>query len=357
MDGRPPPPPRSFGPFPPRHHSRPPPVGRGLGQSFMHGGRPPTQRRLPYHPHSRRIGPDADHADPDDRLVRRRVDHDGGHRPRAGDDYPRRWSPPRPPAGPPRGPPWRSAPPRPAGLPHVPPPPRWSSHRGPTGPPGGPPRCGPPRRPAGPPRGSPRWSPPRRPAGPPDDPRCRPQGPPVDDHRRWYGPWPRPPPSSYTHGNASAAAPWPAGGYDPSVYWSSSWGPPSYPLFHPPALWSGDSPGKPNGGQAYQWALTTAQPRITPSPLMLLPAPPLPSPQPTPREPARQPLYLVGSHPAPQPTAQPSPQEAARQPLYVVGGHQAPPPPTFVLVPAPSVPAPFQPPHQAPIHRTRPFQQ
>jgi len=90
---------------------------------------------------------------------------------------------------------------------------------------------------------------------------------------------------------------------------------------------------------------------------MLLPAPPLPSPQPTPREPARQPLYLVGSHPALQPTVQPSPQEAACQPLYVVGGHQAPPPPTFVLVPAPSVPDPFQPPHEAPLHLTRPFQQ
>jgi len=46
---------------------------------------------------------------------------------------------------------------------------------------------------------------------------------------------------------------------------------------------------QPNGGQAYQWALTTAQPQITPSPLMLLPAPSLPSTQPTPREPASVP--------------------------------------------------------------------
>ena len=74
--------------------------------------------------------------------------------------------------------------------------------------------------------------------------------------------------------------------------------------------------------------------------------------QPTPQEPARQPLYVVGSHPAPQPTPQPTPQEAARHPLYVVGGHQAPPPSTFVLVPAPP-----QPPQQAPLYLTSPFQQ
>ena len=105
MDGRPPPPPRSFGPSPPRHQSGPPSVGRGVGQPFMDGGRPPTRRRLPYPPHPRRIGPDADKANPDDRRVRRRVNDNGGHHPRASDDYPRRWSPPRRSASPPRGPP------------------------------------------------------------------------------------------------------------------------------------------------------------------------------------------------------------------------------------------------------------
>jgi len=70
--------------------------------------------------------------------------------------------------------------------------------------------------------------------------------------------------------------------------------------------------------------------------------------QPTPQEPACQPLYVVGSHPAPQPT----PEESARQPLYMLGGHQPPPPLTFVLVPAPPQPA-----HQAPLYLTTPLQQ
>jgi len=192
----------------------------------------------------------------------------------------------------------------------------------------------------------------RRPARPPEDSRCRPQEPPFDDYRRLYGPWTPPPPSSFTRRYASVAAPWPAGGYDLCGHSSSSWVPPSYLLFYPAALWCGASPGKRNGAKAYLWALTTAEPQITPSPLMLLPAPPHPSPQPTPRDPARQHLYLVGSHAAPQPMAQSSLVEAARQPLHVVDGNQVPPIPTFVLAPAPS-----QRPHQASLHIKRPLHQ
>jgi len=123
MYAPPPPPPRAFGPSPPRNHSRPPPAGRGVGRPLNQGGRPPAPHRLPCPPHPRRLGPDADHADPDDRRVRRRVDDDGRYHPQAGGEYPRRWSPPRRPAGPPRGPPWRSPPRRPAGPPQGPPPP------------------------------------------------------------------------------------------------------------------------------------------------------------------------------------------------------------------------------------------
>jgi len=67
-----------------------------VSQLFMDGVRPPTQLWLTYNPHPRRIGPDVDHADSDDRRVRRRVEGDGGHRPRAGDDYPRSTIPKRP---------------------------------------------------------------------------------------------------------------------------------------------------------------------------------------------------------------------------------------------------------------------
>ena len=85
---------------------------------------------------------------------------------------------------------------------------------------------------------------------------------------------------------------------------------------------------------------------------MLLPTTPQPSLQPTPQEPARQPLNVIGSHPAPQPTSQPTSQEVARKPLYMVGGHQAPPSSAFVLVSAPP-----QPPQQAPLYLAPPFQQ
>jgi len=245
----------------------------------------------------------------------------------------------------------------PAGPPQGPPlPPWWSPQRGSAGVPRGPRRYSPPRRPAGPRHGSSRWSPPRRPARPPDDPKCWPLGPPVHDHRRSNGSWPPPHPSSCAHGYASAGKPWPTGVADLTGSWSSAWRPPPYPVFHRPALWSGEAPAKSHSGHAYQWALSTAQPQSAPSPLMLLPAPPPLSLQPTPQEPARQPLYVLGRGPAPQPTpqptTQPTTQEAARQPLYVIGGHQAPPPSTVVLVP--DTPQPAQ---QAPLYLKLPFQQ
>jgi len=241
MYGPPPPPPRAFGLSPPRNHSRPPPAGRCFGRPLMNGGRPPVPHRQRCPPHPLLLGPEADHADPDDRRVRRRVDNDGCYHSQAGGEYPCRWSPPRRPEGPPRGPPWRSPPRRPAGPPQGPSLPPWlSPQRGPEGAPRGPRRCSPPRRPAGPRHGSPRWSPPRRPAGPSDDPRCWPPGPPVDDNRRSYGSWPPPPPSSCAHGYASAGEPWPTGGYDPTGSWSSAWRPPPYPVGHRLALWSGD---------------------------------------------------------------------------------------------------------------------
>jgi len=246
---------------------------------------------------------------------------------------------------------WEGPPPPP------PPPPGCSPQRGPAGAPRGPLRGSPPGRPAGPRHGSPRWSPPQRLAGPSDDRTFWPPGPPADDHWRSYGSRPLPPPSSCAHGFTSAGEPWPASGYDPTGSWSSAWRPPPYPVFHGPALWSGESPAKPHGGHVYQWALTTtAQSQSTPSPLMLLPAPLQPSPQTMPQEPVRQPLYVTGSHqapqPAPQPTPQPTLQEAARQRLYVVGGNQDPPPLTFVLVP--TSPQPSQP---APPYLMPPFQQ
>jgi len=260
--------------------------------------------------------------------------------PQGGRNYPRRSSPPRGPAGPPRGPPWWSPPRRPAGPP--PGPCRYSPPRGPAGPPQGPPRWSPRRGPAGPPQGPPRWSPSRRPSGPPRGPSRRsPSRRPADDHRCAYGGLP--------------SCDGPTSVHPPSSTWAPAWRLPSYPPCVPPTLWSGASPANPQRGHAYEWALTPVQQPSTSSMLILLPALPRPLPQHTPTEEVRQPLYLIGGSqvPPPQQTTQAAapqplyvlggsqtlpqqqtPTEAAPQELYVVGGSQAPPPSPYMLVPA-----------------------
>ena len=216
-------------------------------------------------------------------------------------------------------------------------PPRWSPARGPAAPPRCPRRWSSPRRPAGAPRGPPRWSPSRRLA---------------DDH------W------------CADGAPPPCDGC-PSVYpalsaWVPAWRPPSYPPSSTPTLCSGASPANPQGGHAYDRALTPAQHPSTSSPLILLPGPPPPLPQLKLAEAVRQPLFVIGPSqvPNPQQTTQAvapqplyalcgnraplqlqTPPEAAPQQLYVVGESQAPPSSSFMLVPARP-----QPPHQGLPH-------